>query len=180
MRNTVVPPIVASGPNASMPHYQDNARTLCDGDFIVVDMGCRFNGYCSDISRTFCVGEPTDEMKRAYAIVLEAQKAGEAAVRKGASGQDVDRAGRRVINDAGYGKYFLNRLGHGVGLAIHEAPYIIEGNNVPLHPGNVFSVEPGIYIAGEFGVRIENLVAVKPDGASEPLNKFTREMIIIR
>ena len=174
------PPIVASGPNASMPHYQDNARTLRDGDFVVIDMGCRYNGYCSDITRTFCLGEPTGEMKRAYDTVLEAQKAGEDAVRKGASGQDVDRAGRRVITDAGYGEYFLNRLGHGVGIAVHEDPYIIEGNNVPLEPGNVFSVEPGIYIAGKFGIRIENLVAVKPDGSAEPLNKFTREMIVIR
>jgi len=172
-------PIVASGPNASMPHYQDNSRKLCDGDFVVIDMGCRCDGYCSDMTRTFCVGEPTDEMKRIYAIVLEAQKAGEAAVCAGASGQDVDRAGRRVITAAGYGEYFLNRLGHGVGIAIHEDPYIIEGNDVPLEPGNVFSVEPGIYIAGKFGVRIENLVAVKPDGTAEQLNKFTREMIVI-
>lgn len=173
-------PIVASGPNASMPHYQDNSRTLREGDFVVIDMGCRYNGYCSDMTRTFCIGEPTGEMKRAYAVVLEAQKAGEAAVQRGASGQDVDRAGRRVIDDAGYGEYFLNRLGHGVGIAVHEDPYIIEGNDTPLEPGNVFSVEPGIYIAGKLGVRIENLVAVKPDGTAEPLNKFTREMIVIR
>ena len=173
------PPIVAGGPNGSMPHYQDNARILRDGDFVVVDMGCRYNGYCSDMTRTFCLGEPTEEMKRVYAIVLEAQKAGEAAVCEGASGQDVDRAGRRVINDAGYGEYFLNRLGHGVGIAIHEDPYIIEGNDLPLEPGNVFSVEPGIYIAGKFGVRIENIVAVKPDGTAESLDKFTREMIVI-
>ena len=173
-------PIVASGPNGSMPHYHGNARTLRDGDFVVIDMGCRFNGYCSDITRTFCIGEPTNEMKRAYAIVLESQKAGEAAVQKGASGQDVDRAGRRIIDEAGYGDYFLNRLGHGIGIAIHESPYIIEGNVMPLEPGNVFSIEPGIYIAGKFGVRIENIVAVKPDGTAEPLNKFTREMIVIR
>ena len=173
-------PIIASGPNASMPHYNDNARALRDGDFVVIDMGCRVNGYCSDISRTFCIGEPTDEMKRAYAIVREAQAAGEAAVAPGATGQDVDRAARRVINDAGYGEYFLNRLGHGVGIAVHEDPYIIEGNDRPLEPGNVFSVEPGIYIAGKFGLRIENLVAVKPDGTAEALNKFTREMIVIR
>ena len=174
------PPIVASGPNGSMPHYHDNARTLRDGDFVVIDMGCRYNGYCSDITRTFCVGEPTEEMKRVYAIVLEAQKTGEAAVRKGASGQDVDRTARRVIEGAGFGEYFLNRLGHGIGIAVHEDPYIIEGNDAPLAPRNVFSVEPGIYLPGKFGVRIENIVAVRPDGTAEPLNKFTREMIVIK
>jgi Xaa-Pro aminopeptidase len=173
-------PIVASGPGGSMPHYQGDSRTIRGGDFVVVDMGCRYKGYCSDMTRTFCVGEPSDEMKRVYSVVLEAQKAGEAAVKKGCTGQDVDRAGRRIIVDAGYGEYFLNRLGHGVGIAIHEEPYIIEGNDMPLEPGNVFSVEPGIYIAGKFGVRIENLVAVKADGTAEPLNKFTREMIVIK
>jgi Xaa-Pro aminopeptidase len=173
-------PIVASGPGGSMPHYQRNDRILQDGDFVVVDMGCRYKGYCSDMTRTFCIGEPTEEMKRVYATVLEAQKTGEAAVRNGATGQDVDRAARKIINDAGYGEYFLNRLGHGVGIAIHEDPYIVDGNDVPLEPGNVFSIEPGIYLPGKFGVRIENLVAVKPDGNAEPLNKFTRDMIIIK
>jgi Xaa-Pro aminopeptidase len=173
-------PIVASGPGGSMPHYQGDDRILRDGDFVVVDMGCRYKGYCSDMTRTFCVGEPTDEMRRVYSIVLEAQKAGEAAVRRGVTGQDVDRAGRKVIADAGYGECFLNRLGHGVGIAIHEDPYIIEGNDVPLEPGNVFSIEPGIYIAGKFGVRIENLVAVRHDGTAEPLNNFTREMIMVK
>ena len=98
----------------------------------------------------------------------------------GATGEDVDRAARRVIEDAGYGKYFFNRVGHGVGIAVHENPYIIEGNDKPLKPGNVFSIEPGIYIAGRFGMRVENLVAVKPDGTAEALNKTTREMRIIR
>jgi Xaa-Pro aminopeptidase len=173
-------PIVASGPGGSMPHYQGNDRTLRDGDFVVVDMGCRYKGYCSDMTRTFCIGEPREEQKKAYSTVLEAQTAGEAAVQKGRAGQDVDRAARKIISDAGWGGYFLNRLGHGVGLAIHEAPYIIEGNDVPLEPGNVFSVEPGIYLPGKFGVRIENLVAVRQDGTAEPLNKFTREMIVIK
>jgi len=173
-------PIVAGGPGGSMPHYQGNERVLREQDFVVVDMGCRYKGYCSDMTRTFCVGEPNEEMKRVYATVLEAQKAGEAAVQKGRTGQDVDRASRKIISDAGYGEYFLNRLGHGVGIAIHEEPYIIEGNDVPLEPGNVFSVEPGIYLSGKFGVRIENLVAVKPDGTAEPLNKFTRDMIVVK
>jgi Xaa-Pro aminopeptidase len=170
-------PIVASGPGGSMPHYSRSDRELREGDFVVVDMGCRHNGYCSDITRTFCVGEPDGEQKKIYGIVLDAQKAGEDAVRPGAAGQDVDRAARAVIERAGYGGHFLNRVGHGVGIAIHEPPYMIEGNDVPLQPGNVFSVEPGIYIEGKYGVRIENLVAVKPDGTAEPLNKFSRDLI---
>lgn len=173
-------PIVASGPGGSMPHYTGEERVLREGDFVVVDTGCRYKGYCSDMTRTFCIGEPDDEMRRIYDIVLEAQKAGEAAVGRGATGQDVDRAARKVISGAGYGRHFLNRLGHGVGIAIHESPYIIEGNDAPLEPGNVFSVEPGIYIAGKYGVRIENLVAVRPDGTGEALNKFTRDLIVIR
>jgi Xaa-Pro aminopeptidase len=173
-------PIVASGPGGSMPHYTGSDRVLREGDFIVVDTGCKYRGYCSDTTRTFCLGDPDEEQRKIYGVVLEAQKAGEAAVRPGATGQDVDRAARKVIDDAGYGKYFLNRVGHGVGIAIHESPYMIEGNTAPLEPGNVFSVEPGIYIEGKYGVRIENLVAVRADGASEPLNKFTRELIVIK
>jgi Xaa-Pro aminopeptidase len=172
-------PIVASGPGGSMPHYTRSDRVLRSGDFVVVDTGCRYHGYCSDMTRTFCLGEPDDEQRKIYGIVLEAQRAGEAAVRPGATGQDIDRAARRVIDGAGYGKYFLNRVGHGVGIAIHESPYMIEGNTAPLEPGNVFSVEPGIYIEGKYGVRIENLVAVREDGTAEPLNKFTRELIAI-
>lgn len=173
-------PIVASGPGGSMPHYRKEDREIICGDFVIIDMGCRYNGYCSDITRTFCIGDPSDEQKKIYDIVLEAQKAGESAVRPGATGQDVDRAARRVIADAGYGKYFINRLGHGIGIAVHESPYIIEGNDVPLGPGNVFSIEPGIYLEGKFGVRIENLVAIRPDGTGEALNKFPREMIVIK
>jgi Xaa-Pro aminopeptidase len=173
-------PIVASGPGGSMPHYQGIDRIVQDNDFVVVDTGCRYKGYCSDMTRTFCVGGASDEMKKIYGIVLKAQEAGEAAVQSGKTGQDIDRAARKIIEDAGYGKYFLNRLGHGVGIAIHEEPYIIEGNDILLEPGNVFSIEPGIYIPGKFGVRIENLVAVKPDGTAEPLNNFTKEMIVVK
>jgi Xaa-Pro aminopeptidase len=172
-------PIVASGPGGSMPHYQGTGRIIQENDFVVVDMGCRYKGYCSDMTRTFCAGSASGEMKKIYGVVLRAQEAGEAAVRSGKTGQDIDRAARGVIAEAGYGEYFLNRLGHGVGIAIHEEPYIIEGNDAPLEPGNVFSVEPGIYIPGKFGVRIENLVAVRPDGTAEPLNKFTKEMITV-
>lgn len=172
-------PIVASGPNGSMPHYSGSNREIQKGDFVVVDMGGRYKEYCSDITRTFCMGEPTDEQRHVYHIVLEAQKAGEAAVSSKSTGQDVDRAARKVIVDAGYGNNFLNRVGHGIGIAVHESPYIIEGNDVPLSSGNIFSIEPGIYLPGKFGVRIENLVAITENGGKEVLNKFPRDLIVI-
>ncbi|MGI6253489.1 MAG: M24 family metallopeptidase [Aminivibrio sp.] len=169
-------PIVASGPNGSMPHYGGGRREIEENDIIILDLGGRYRSYCSDITRTLFTGIPTDEQKKVYEIVRQAQAAGEAAVVRGATGQDVDRAARRVIVDAGYGEYFFNRVGHGIGIAVHESPYIIEGNDRPLEPGNVFSVEPGIYLPGKFGVRIENLVAVKPDGTGEALNGFPRDL----
>lgn len=171
-------PIVASGPNGSMPHYGGDQRVIEENDLIILDLGGRYNSYCSDTTRTLFVGAPTEEQRKIYEIVRAAQAAGEAAVVPGATGQDVDRAARKVITDAGYGEFFFNRVGHGIGMAVHESPYIIEGNNVPLKPGNVFSIEPGIYIAGKFGIRIENLVAVRPDGTGEALNKFPREITI--
>ena len=171
-------PIVASGPNGSMPHYSGGDRVIQENDIMILDLGGRWKSYCSDTTRTFFTGTPTQEMRDIYEIVRRAQAAGEAAVQPGATGQDVDRAARQVIIDAGYGKYFFNRVGHGVGVAVHEGPYMIEGNTVPLEPGNVFSVEPGIYIPGKFGVRIENLVAVRKDGTGEALNHFTRDITI--
>lgn len=169
-------PIVAVGSNGSMPHYGGNQRVVEQNDVALLDLGGRCQGYCSDTTRTLFVGEPTAEQREVYGIVRRAQAAGEAAVRPGATGQDVDRAAREIIVDAGYGGYFFNRVGHGVGIAVHESPYIIEGNDRPMVPGNVFSIEPGIYLPGKFGVRIENLVAVRPDGTAEPLNSFPREL----
>lgn len=173
-------PIVASGPNGSMPHYGGDARVIGENDVIILDLGGRHKSYCSDTTRTLFVGEVPKEQRKAYEIVRQAQAAGEAAVRPGATGQDVDRAARKVIADAGYGDFFFNRVGHGIGLAVHEAPYIIEGNDKPLEPGNVFSIEPGIYIPGKFGIRIENLVAVRPDGTGEALNHFPRDLESVR
>lgn len=169
-------PIVATGPNGSMPHYGGDQRVIEENDVILLDLGGRYRGYCSDMTRTLFSGEPTAEQKKVYEIVRLAQEAGEAAVKPGATGQDVDREARAVIVSAGYGEYFFNRVGHGVGVAVHETPYMIEGNETPLEPGNVFSIEPGIYLPGKFGVRIENLVAVRPDGTGEALNKFPREL----
>lgn len=169
-------PIVAVGPNGSMPHYGGDQSVIKENDVVLLDLGGRYKSYCSDMTRTLFMGEPTEEQRHVYEIVRAAQEAGEAAVKPGATGQDVDRAARAVITDAGFGEYFFNRVGHGVGIAVHESPYIIEGNDVPLQPGNVFSIEPGIYLPGKFGVRIENLVAVKEDGYGEALNKFPREL----
>jgi len=169
-------PIVASGPNGSMPHYGGDQRVIEKNDVIILDLGGRHMSYCSDTTRTFFVGTPTEEQKKVYEIVRQAQAAGEAAVQPGVTGQEVDRAARKVIVDAGYGDYFFNRVGHGIGLAVHESPYIIEGNDKPLEPGNVFSVEPGIYLPGKFGIRIENIVAVRPDGTGEALNHFPRDI----
>lgn len=173
-------PIVASGPNGSMPHYSGNKRVIQENDLIILDLGGRHNGYCSDTTRTLFLGTPTDEQRKIYAIVKKAQAAGEAAVKPGATGEEVDRAARKIIVDAGYGDYFFNRVGHGIGIAVHEEPFIIEGNNKPLEPGNVFSVEPGIYMPGKFGIRIENLVAVRPDGTGEALNHSPRELTIAK
>ena len=173
-------PIVASGPNGSMPHYSGNKRVIQENDVIILDLGGRHKGYCSDTTRTLFVGTPTDEQKKVYEIVKKAQAAGEAAILPGVTGQEVDRAARQVIIDAGYGDYFFNRVGHGIGLAVHEEPFIIEGNNTPLEPGNVFSIEPGIYMPGKFGIRIENLVAVRSDGTGEALNHSPRELTIVQ
>ena len=171
-------PIVASGPNSSKPHYNGNERVIEERDIIVLDFGGRYNGYCSDMSRTIFVGEPTPQQEVAYDIVRNANTAAEMFVRQGVTASEVDRIARNIIKDAGYGEYFLNRTGHGIGMAIHEAPYIREGNGVQLKNGMTFSIEPGIYIAGQFGMRIENIVLVEK-GEVNVLNKFTKEMIII-
>ncbi|MGH2525508.1 MAG: M24 family metallopeptidase, partial [Actinomycetota bacterium] len=148
------------------------------GDAVVLDFGGVANGYFSDITRTVFVGEPGEEELRVYEVVASAQQAAFEAVRPGVLSQDVDRAARAVITDAGYGERFIHRTGHGIGLEIHEPPYIVEGNETPLEPGMTFSDEPGIYLAGRFGVRIEDQVVVTPDGA-ERLNQASREPTVV-
>ncbi|EHM10779.1 LOW QUALITY PROTEIN: Xaa-Pro aminopeptidase [Thermanaerovibrio velox DSM 12556] len=169
-------PIVAFGANASMPHYGGGDAVGEEGDCAVLDFGCRVGGYCSDMTRTFFLGGVPDESAEVYRVVLESQLKGIGAVRPLVAAQEVDRAARDVIARAGYGEHFLNRLGHGIGLEVHEGPYIVEGNDTPLEVGNVFSVEPGIYIPGKLGVRIEDLVAVGEAGA-EVLNSFPKELM---
>jgi Xaa-Pro aminopeptidase len=134
------------------------------GDAVVLDFGGLKYGYGSDTTRTVCVGEPSDEIGKVHEIVRRAQQAGVEAVRPGATCQDIDRAARAVITDAGYGEAFIHRTGHGIGVTTHEPPYMVEGEDRPLVPGMCFSVEPGIYLAGRFGVRIEDIVTVTEDG----------------
>jgi D-alanyl-D-alanine dipeptidase len=170
--------IVGSGPNGANPHHEAGRRVIEHGDMVVLDFGGLRDGYGSDTSRTVHVGEPTEEERRVHDIVRAAQEAGFLAVRPGAACQDVDRAARAVITDAGYGEHFIHRTGHGIGVTTHEPPYMVEGEEQPLVPGMCFSVEPGIYLPGRFGVRIEDIVTVTEDGGRR-LNDTTREMVMV-
>ncbi|MEU6465616.1 aminopeptidase P family protein [Streptomyces sp. NPDC046976] len=170
--------IVGSGPNGANPHHEVGDRVIRRGDMVVLDFGGLKDGYGSDTTRTVHVGEPTEEERRVHDIVREAQEAGYQAVRPGVACQEVDRAARKVITDAGYGEYFIHRTGHGIGVTTHEPPYMIEGEELPLVPGMCFSVEPGIYLPGRFGVRIEDIVTVTEDGGRR-LNNTGREMVTV-
>ncbi len=156
--------IAATGKNGAEPHHGSDNTTLESGDVVVLDFGCDLNGYQSDITRTICVGPASDEAKKVYATVYQAFLAARAAIRPGVTGQQVDRAARDVIEKAGYGEFFIHRTGHGIGMRGHEDPYIVETNSVPLVEGNCFSIEPGIYLPGRFGVRIENIVTCTSHG----------------
>ena len=171
--------IVLSGPNAALPHGLPSDRRVQPGDVLLIDFGTTFQGYVSDITRTFAVGEPLAGRQRdVYEAVKAANAAGVAVVRPGAACQDVDRTARQVIDEAGFGEYFIHRTGHGIGLEGHERPYIVEGNEALLQPGMTFTVEPGIYIPGEIGVRIEDNVVVTPEGV-ECLTTFSRELTVV-
>lgn len=171
-------PIVSAGPNSASPHAVPTERPLQAGDLLVIDWGCYVDGYPSDITRTFAVGEIEPEFKRIYETVKMANQQGKAVACPGATGQDVDRAARDLIEDAGYGPYFFHRTGHGLGLEVHEPPYMMEGNEEPLAVGNVFTVEPGIYLTGRGGVRIEDDVVITPDG-HRSLTTFPRDLIAV-
>jgi len=169
---------VASGPNGGNPHHETGERTIEEGDLIVLDFGGKVDGYSSDITRTVHVGEPTGEELEVYEIVRRAQQAAFEAVGPGVECQEIDRAARRVIADAGYGDQFIHRTGHGIGLATHEPPNMVEGETQALRPGMCFSIEPGIYLAGRFGVRVEDIVTVTEDGGRR-LNDATRELQLV-
>ncbi len=171
-------PIVVSGPNTSLPHGVPGERKLQDGDFITMDFGVLYQGYCSDMTRTVAVGHATEEMRKIYDIVAQAQTAGIAATRPGVKGKEVDAAARKVITDAGYGPYFGHGYGHGVGLEIHENPGCNAGGETIMQAGMVCSAEPGIYLPGKFGVRIEDVVIFTEDGC-EDITHSPKELIIL-
>ncbi len=169
-------PIVVAGPNSASPHASPSNRPLESGDLVVIDWGAVYEGYRSDITRTFVVGSPTPEVERMHDSVLSANQAGRLAARPQMPAQEVDRAARRAITQSGYGQYFIHRTGHGLGLETHEPPYIVEGNQELLQPGMTFTVEPGIYVPGVGGVRIEDDIVVTNDG-SETLTTLPRDLI---
>jgi len=170
--------IVAAGPTGASPHAVPGERRIEPGETVVVDAGCRVGGYCSDCTRTFATGKLQPELARAYEVVRRAQERGLAAVRPGADSKDVDRAARDVIAAAGLGEAFGHGLGHGVGLEIHEAPWLNPERPSVLAAGNVVTVEPGVYLPGLGGVRIEDLVVVA-DGGPEVLTSFTKELVTV-
>lgn len=156
--------VVGSGPNGANPHHEAGDRVIEVGDSVVLDFGGLMHGYGSDTTRTVCVGEPSAELREVHEIVRRAQQTAFEAVRPGVACQEIDRAARAVITEAGYGDAFIHRTGHGIGVTTHEPPYMVEGEELPLRPGMCFSIEPGIYLAGRFGVRIEDIVTVTETG----------------
>ncbi|MEQ0563420.1 Xaa-Pro peptidase family protein [Amycolatopsis sp. NEAU-NG30] len=172
--------IVGSGPNGASPHHDVSDRVIEKGDVVVVDIGGPLPaGYNSDSTRTYAVGEPRDaDVAETYAVLQRAQAAAVAAVRPGVTAEQVDAAAREVIAAAGFGEFFIHRTGHGIGLDVHEEPYIIAGNALPLEPGMAFSVEPGIYQPGRWGARIEDIVIVTEDGV-EPVNNQPHELVVL-
>ena len=171
-------PIVVSGPNTSLPHGVACERVICEGDFVTMDFGAQYMGYCADMTRTVAVGYATEEMKTVYNTVLEAQLAALAITKAGVVGKDVDAAARKVITDAGYGEYFGHGYGHGVGLEIHEEPSPSFRNDQPIPAGAVCSAEPGIYLPGKFGVRIEDVTIYTEDG-HENITASPKNLIIV-
>lgn len=170
--------IFISGKNTSMPHGVPTHKKIEYGDFITVDFGCIYNGYCSDMTRTFAVGSVSDEMKNVYDAVYFAQQNAQNYIKSGVKASDVDLVARDYIKNKGYGEYFVHSTGHGVGLKIHEKPNVSSKSELTLEKNNIVTVEPGIYIPGKFGVRIENTVIVQ-EKCSESLQKFQKELIIL-
>ncbi|MEW9529570.1 M24 family metallopeptidase [Microbispora sp. NPDC049125] len=171
--------IVGSGPNGASPHHELSDRVIQPGEPVVVDIGGTMpSGYCSDSTRVYCVGEPPAEFTAYYEVLRQAQEAACAHVRPGVTCESVDAAAREVITEAGFGAEFIHRTGHGIGLETHEEPYIVSGNTEPMRPGYAFSVEPGIYLAGRHGARIEDIV-ICGETAGERLNHTSRELIVV-
>jgi Xaa-Pro aminopeptidase len=170
--------IVASGPNSASPHHEPSERVIQPGEPVVCDFGGTLDGYCSDITRTVFTGEPVRELAKIYGVVAEAQAAGVVAAQVGELCSGVDGAARRVIEEAGFGKYFVHRTGHGIGLEEHEDPYMVAGNSTPVTAGHAFSVEPGIYVPDRYGVRIEDIVVATMRGP-RPLNLADHALTVV-
>jgi Xaa-Pro aminopeptidase len=172
--------IVGSGPNGASPHHDVSDRVIEVGDVVVIDIGGPLpSGYNSDSTRTYAVGrEPSAEIREAYAVLQQAQEQAVASVRPGVTAEAVDAAARRTITEAGLGERFIHRTGHGIGIDVHEEPYIVGGNTRPLEPGMAFSVEPGVYLDGEWGARIEDIVVVTAEGV-ERLNHRPRNLVVL-
>ena len=171
-------PIVVSGANGSLPHGVPSEKKIQQGEFVTMDFGCIYQGYCSDMTRTVAVGYATEEMKKVYETVLNAQLAGINAARAGVTGREVDGAARAVIDAAGYGAYFGHSFGHGVGVEIHEAPNASPGNENPLPAGAVISAEPGIYLPGKMGVRIEDVILLTEKGCRN-ITRAPKELLVL-
>ncbi len=172
-------PIVGSGQYSAQPHYRPQTeKVIRQGDAVVLDFGGTLRHYHSDMTRTVFVGEPDEEFQKIYNAVREAHDAAMAFAKPGVKCEDVDSVARRVISDYGYGEYFIHRTGHGIGLEVHEEPYIVQGNTGILEPGMAFSIEPGIYIPGRYGVRIEDCVIVCDNGI-EPFTEFPTELTVV-
>jgi Xaa-Pro aminopeptidase len=171
--------IVGSGPNGADPHHECSDRVLQDGDVVVVDIGGPYDpGYNSDSTRTYSIGTPEPEVARRYSVLQEAQRAAVAAVRPGVTAEQVDAAARDVLAAAGLAEAFVHRTGHGIGLSVHEEPYIVAGNDIPLQEGMAFSVEPGIYFPGQWGARIEDIVVVTADGVMS-VNERPHDLVVV-
>lgn len=170
--------LICSGENTALPHYSGNQRVIQEKDILLLDYGCIYNNMCADMTRTIFIGGVTEEERKMYEYVLEANIAGESKAVEGAYIPDIDKAARDVIEKSGYGDTFITRLGHGIGYSIHEAPDIKQSNKRNLEVGMAFSIEPGIYRVGEFGIRIEDIVVITENG-TEILNQATKEIVII-
>jgi len=170
--------IVASGPNAASPHHDPGDRVIGSGDVVLCDFGGTMHGYCSDITRMFAVGDPGSEVRDAYDALVAAQEAGVQAAVVGTRCEDVDAAARRVLTEAGFGEAFVHRTGHGIGMEAHEDPYVVAGNATPLVAGHAFSIEPGIYLPGRFGLRLEDIV-VATDRGPHRLNTAPRDLAVV-
>jgi Xaa-Pro aminopeptidase len=171
--------IVAAGENAASPHHEPSAeRRIAEGDLVLCDFGGTMRGYCSDITRMFAVGEPSADVRDVYSVLQAAQETGVQAAIVGTPCAEVDAAARKVISDAGFGEYFVHRVGHGIGQEAHEDPYMVAGNDLPLAAGHAFSVEPGIYLPGRFGMRLEDIV-VATDAGPRRLNEAPRDLAVV-